>query len=707
MRWPIAYAVFKKEVLETLRDRRTLVVMLLLPLLLYPLLMVVMTQLFTHQMAEIEKQTARVLVHGSTPDSLKSLYDEVDGLTFESVPPDRLMPVHIAVREPVVGDSENPWEHREPVENPESRDWARDQLQNGRAHVVVILPDDLAQTLDAGGSAGVLIYYDETNHVSSVAVNRVHQLMARWERRIRESRDAAQNKHGYTDPLVPELYNTASAEERGGFVAGQVLPVLLMIMVMLGAFYPAIDLTAGEKERGTMQTLMTAPAEAVEIIVGKFLTVVVVSLISAVANIVSMAAAFMWILGATGGERLALTVDLPTILVVFAQLLPIAIFFSAIMLAIAVFAQSFKEAQNYLSPAYMLVIFPAFMGAMPGAELTQLTAAVPGLNFVLLIRGLLMGDPSFELIGMVLLANVIYAMLAIALAVRIFQNEEVLLGGSTRGTFLDIFRTRVQGQLTATPVLSLAAFAVGMLLFLYLGTLFQKKDIVWGMIATQFALFALPVILWLKGFRISLADTLQLRAPRPSAWIGALLIGISAWASVAVLITWLQSFFIPENPALEEMMRDQLGMGDGSISLPVMLLAFAVSPGICEELFFRGLILGGFRRHLSKWTAIGLCGLLFGLLHISLERILPTGLLGVLLAFVAIQTRSLWPCILIHILHNGSALVAVHFRWFQDADGATDVPPLLIVGASITFLIGLAIILSSRPQTADSLAADP
>jgi sodium transport system permease protein len=306
MRWSIAYAIFRKEILETLRDRRTLVVMLLLPLLLYPVMMIVMTQLFTHQMSAIEKQTGIVLVKGQLPPDLAQLFDKTEEMEWRRTDSGPLLPRNLTIEEPDPASEDNPLQMRKVAENEALHDWARRQIQDGFGHVVIVVPAGVPEALAAGGSAGVLVYYDETDHVSRVTEQRVTQLLIRWERQIRLARDEVQAP-GYTDPVVPWSENTANAEERGGFVAGQVLPVMLMVMVMLGAFYPAIDLTAGEQERGTMQTLMTAPAQALEIIVGKFLTVVIVALISAVANLMSMGLAFMWILGsASGTDRLAL-----------------------------------------------------------------------------------------------------------------------------------------------------------------------------------------------------------------------------------------------------------------------------------------------------------------------------------------------------------------------------------------------------------------
>jgi sodium transport system permease protein len=226
------------------------------------------------------------------------------------------------------------------------------------------------------------------------------------------------------------------------------------------------------------------------------------------------------------------------------------------------------------------------------------------------------------------------------------------------------------------------------------------------MIATQWGLFALPVVIWLKFFRLNMTETLQLRPASPQGFIGAALIGLSAWASLAPLIMWLQDMIMEMPPSVAEQMNEQMGLNDLQLNLVVALFAFALSPAICEELLFRGLIFGGLRQHLRPWTAICITGLLFGLMHVSLYRILPTGILGVVITMVALYTRSLWTGVLLHALHNGTILVVSHTNFMNLAKG--DAPPWLLAVAGVAFVAGVALVLTDRrrPQPAPATATD-
>ena len=189
---------------------------------------------------------------------------------------------------------------------------------------------------------------------------------------------------GFALGLDVRATNVAQEARRSGQILGLFLPFLLVTMSLLGGFYPAIDLTAGEKERGTMQTLLCAPVSPLEIVAGKYLAVWVTSLIAALANVVSLGTTVMRILP---GD--AISVSPSTLLLAFAMLLPVTLFITAVFLAVAAFAKDFKDGQNFLTPVYMLLALPAGVTMLRGIELNAWTAFVPVVNIALLIKALL------------------------------------------------------------------------------------------------------------------------------------------------------------------------------------------------------------------------------------------------------------------------------------------------------------------------------
>jgi sodium transport system permease protein len=213
---------------------------------------------------------------------------------------------------------------------------------------------------------------------------------------------------------------------------------MFLLLSFTGAMYPAMDMTAGEKERGTMETILCSPVSRVDLVLGKFFMVLTASLCTVLCSLVSMGVTL-----AVGG-RIVRTVTegaavagvkssmaLPSIdpwgmLGVLAMGLPMAVFFSALLLTISLFAKSFKEAQSYVSPLVILIILPAIVGLLPGVELNARLALVPILNVSLVSKELVSGVWQWGYLGLIFGSSCTYAGVALALAVRMFNREDVI-----------------------------------------------------------------------------------------------------------------------------------------------------------------------------------------------------------------------------------------------------------------------------------------
>jgi sodium transport system permease protein len=204
--------------------------------------------------------------------------------------------------------------------------------------------------------------------------------------------------------------------------------------------YPAMDLTAGEKERGTMETLLCSPVARVDIVLGKFLMVLTGSLSAMGFMLLSMgttafvAGSFMG-----GGRSSALAaaqtpapggvipmIDPVGLIGVVAMVVPVAVLFAAVAFTIALFAKSYKEAQSYLAPLMIVVILPAVIGMLPGIDLNARLALVPLLNLSLVCKEMLSGVWHWNYIGIIFGSSCVYAAVALALAVRMFKREDVI-----------------------------------------------------------------------------------------------------------------------------------------------------------------------------------------------------------------------------------------------------------------------------------------
>jgi sodium transport system permease protein len=198
--------------------------------------------------------------------------------------------------------------------------------------------------------------------------------------------------------------------------------------------YPAMDLTAGEKERGTMETLLCCPASRADIVIGKFfmvltgsLVAVGFSLISLLGSLLVIGAAFMPGSQGPAAHGAAMpTIDPLGILGVLAMVAPVAVLFSAILFSVSLYAKSSKEAQSYIMPMTFAVVIPCVIGILPGIELNYRLALVPVLNISLVCKEMLSGAWHWGYIAVIFGSTAIYAAAALGVAVWMFRREDVI-----------------------------------------------------------------------------------------------------------------------------------------------------------------------------------------------------------------------------------------------------------------------------------------
>jgi sodium transport system permease protein len=238
-------------------------------------------------------------------------------------------------------------------------------------------------------------------------------------------------------PVCPRPIALHDPQTRGSTLLAGLVPLILILTTITGAVYPAIDLTAGERERGTLEILAAAPVSRLDVLLAKYVAVFAVATLTALVNVGAMTVT-LYISGV--GEALFSAGGVsPLVFVqVFGLLLLFAAFFSAVLLALTSFARSFKEAQAYLVPLMVLALMPGILSLVPGLRLQGPLAIVPLLNIALLTRDLLEGTADAVTAAVVVAATLLYALAALALAARIFAAEAVLY--SQGGGWADLFR---------------------------------------------------------------------------------------------------------------------------------------------------------------------------------------------------------------------------------------------------------------------------
>jgi sodium transport system permease protein len=388
--------VYAKELRDLLRDRRTLRSIVVMPLVIMPLMVQILTRAVRSitESASTEIFAVQVLGGGDSPGIVAQLRAD---------PRLRI--------EPATAD----WQQR---------------IADKKIRAAVRLPDHLEADLPAGGGGEVTIYHYEGEIRSGFATSELDAFFRRLSDTVVRRRLA---EHGLSpallQPFATRRENVAPAARVAGNRIGGLVPYLIVILCFTGALYPAVDLTSGEKERGTMETLLCSPLARIEIVLGKFLMVLTCSLAAVVLACVSLLLSFQ--LGgskaAGGAAALGLTHVDPTGMVgVLVMILPVAVLFSSVVLTLGIWARSTREAMSYVAPLMFLIIMPAVIGMLPGMDLNARYALVPILNLSLACREMLSGEWHWPYLGLIFLSMSVYAAAALAVAVRMFNRESVV-----------------------------------------------------------------------------------------------------------------------------------------------------------------------------------------------------------------------------------------------------------------------------------------
>jgi sodium transport system permease protein len=292
------------------------------------------------------------------------------------------------------------------------------------------LPADVYDILEGGAlSVPITILYDSSQSLSREAYDRFRNFMAALERSEMRLRLAQHDlRPGFIKPFDLDAANLASESRKLQAVLGSVLPYLIILFCFFGAFYPALDLTAGEKERFTLETLLLAPVSRLEIAAGKFVVVFAAAIIAAVLATTSMAITLTHgVLPAGMTAAFNLQFQPLAIVLTASLLLPVAALFSALLLGISLLARSFKEAQTYATPLQFLVILPAIAAMLPDLETELKWAWVPLMNVSLLMKELLKGNYLWEFYVITLSSTITLACIVLWGAGMLFRRESVLL----------------------------------------------------------------------------------------------------------------------------------------------------------------------------------------------------------------------------------------------------------------------------------------
>ena len=654
MRSKIVRTIFKKEIIDIIRDKKTLFMGIVLPLILYPLLMIIMTQIMTISMNSIEN-------------------DDIN-IAFEKYPSKELITLIKNYDSDCV------------INIVKSKNYKKD-LEKGNIDAYVDIKEK-------NKIENYKIYINSSKENSSTVNSKLEDIFNTYkEKKVKDKIEQLQlNVEETLEPVVYSTIDLAKTEEVAGLLLGQILPLILIMGVLLGAIYPAIDSMAGEKERGTLETLFTLPISNLELVMGKYMAVSLCAIVTAILNVVSILMTLIYILstGNISGQLLSNNFNISALSgPLFITLICICLFamvVSAVSMCVCSLAKSFKDAQNYITPVMFLVLIPSYASMIPNLNLDRTTSIIPVVNISLLIKSVLSNNANLSLIALVFISNFAFVILSVILLSKLFNSEEILFGNNRNFSFLEKRSNIKKGTMPSVSD-GVILYALGLVLLIYFGSYIQLKLKMTGIVLTQVMIISLP-LLFAYYIKSDFKKVFSLKLPKIKHLFGAACLWFGTYL-LAMVITNIIMYYFPQNQEIVEGLNNALFIKN---NLLLNLLIVAAMPAICEEIFFRGFILTSFKNNKKSYRgAIIFSGILFGLMHMDFIRVVPTSILGIAFAYAVCKTNSIAVSMFMHFLNNGFAVVVTHISSkFSDNIQTTEVVGLsfneIIVFLGLSFI---------------------
>ncbi|MFC1851010.1 ABC transporter permease subunit/CPBP intramembrane protease [candidate division CSSED10-310 bacterium] len=599
--WAEVWLIFTRELQDLLKDKVIILLAVILPIAIYPLILGGISKLVNVQIKKLAAKEVLVFITGDSDWFRPYLNESKDLIT-----------VVTAVNDPLQA------------------------LHKGEIHLWL---DFLA--VDQNDPGLVIINYTAANELSRRSVQLVTALLEQCRLQEFNQRFArAGLKVEIQDLTLTELIDISTDREKSGYLAGKIVPVMMILMILSGASFAAVDLISGEKERGTLETLLLAPVRRQSIIQGKFLVVFIIACISAAINLLGIYLTLaLHVIEIPLLEDVSFNLGFSEVLLILLFTIPMSVIFSALLMIVASYADTFKEGQYYVLPFVLVSIIPAVPALLPNIELNSIICITPIASLAVAIKEVLMGIYHWPGLILTLVSNVFYAYLSLCIAARILDRETIL-AGTKRGGYSHQPGLVKEG---------LALFAIVLFLFYFIGSLMQKDDVIVGLWLSEVLIIALPAVVFLRIYRLPSVAFLKIKGFKASQMLGAFFLEGATFLSVFWFMI-LQDKFLPVPKSFAEQFSSAL-LNTG-YPLWVNIVTIGLSAGICEELLFRGTLTGVFSQSLSRWKVILLVGLLFGLVHLNIYRLFTTAIIGVVYTYIRLQTDSILPTIILHSIHN-------------------------------------------------------
>ena len=634
--------LYKKEIMDLLRDKKTIIVMILIPIFLYPAMMLGSLLVMQGIVKESESKEYKIAMVESG----------VSSRVFE-----------------ILSDEEDEFEYKFKEIPYTDEEKAKEELKEKKVDLVIVSgdyktsdvltkSDKISELYDTEDLLKVKCYNLSSNTNSSSAYQYVSEILRAYSSNLRKDAfdTLFDDAEGILNPVDLSVESISSSEQNAGSIIGMVLPFILIISILTGAIYPAIDATAGERERGTLETIMTLPVRKSDIMISKFMSVSTIAVFSAFLNLLSMFAMTFYMyktfdMQNLGFKNFDFKLFIPAFLSLLICLPVFSMFSSAVSLCVCIFAKSFKEANNITSPILIVFMFAAMASILPNVELSSATALIPVSNISLLIKSVFSLDYDYHLMLMVLLSNLVYCILLVVIMSTLFSSEEVLFGEGVNGIHLfENFANQKRGQIPGYGDL-LFLYAALLLIMVFTSSMLVLKWGLWGSAGVQAIILVIP-LLYALYLKCNIRELYSLNLPKVKEMLGSVCLWIGGFTTNQVILSGLSKLI----PSMVEN-SDSLNSTIFEAGFIPAIIVVGICPAIAEEAAFRGFLFGSLRKRTKIWIAVIVSAAAFGLYHLNFLQFFTGLYLGSIMAYMVYKSRSIFVSALFHLLNNSISVI--------------------------------------------------
>lgn len=636
------------ELRSLVRDRRTVVLSIVLPIVTMPILLFASSSIEKRRLERLKEQNFTFALSGDEVEKIRQVlvgpYVPPQGQDASTIRPilltERVLPdANQALNEARV----DAWV--EVVRGDRAREIAESEKKANRADSESEVPAQSESGATPTLDVAVVVHYRSDSSASQTASEGIRTKLEAYRVRTRDDFLSSRGLPVSSQIGVVGVEAISSLRHAAGLRVARFLSLLVVFFLTVAGATVAADIVAGEKERGTLETLLTTAASRREIVTAKLLAILTVGIVIVTLEFASVVV-----------YSLLSVVDIPrdyveivtpeTAITLLVMYLPVAAFVAGVQLVASGSAKSYKEAQLYLFP--MQLVFAVLCAApmLPGLTLRSAIVVVPIANISIAVKEILVGRYDWPMLVVAWMSMAGAAAFAALKATQLLSSESLVAGGESADAEVvggpRLFAKRV---LRWFGLMWVAVFVASGFL--------PTSDIRVQVAFNLLAVFFLSSMAMIRLYKLEPRSVLALRWPKPLVWL-AVIIGAPSGLLVGLGVAQLANLVVPVPvKALQEFAK---AFSASDIPLWQMLLFVALLPGIFEEIAFRGVLLHGLRRRFRPPMLCLVVGLIFGLFHFTLFRLASTAFLGVVLSAVVLMTGSIFPAMLWHFLNNGIAI---------------------------------------------------